>query len=156
MKPFQVLHYPNPILKEKAAIVTKFDNELRDVISRMLLTMKTTKAIGLAATQVGILKRIIVIDTLKSETPANRFYGTLINPIIISESEKNISGEGCLSFPNKNYLIERYKTISVKFQNPLGETQERRFNNLTAACIQHEIDHLDGITFDTKSVGEIK
>lgn len=156
MKPFQVLHYPNPILKEKAAIVTKFDNELRDIISRMLLTMKTTKAIGLAATQVGILKRIIVIDTLKSETPANRFYGTLINPIIISESEKNISGEGCLSFPNKHYLIERYKTISVKFQNPLGEKQERRFNNLTAACIQHEIDHLNGVTFDTKSVGEIK
>lgn len=150
MKPYKVLKHPNQKLKEIAAPVEKFDDRLREKIIRMITTMKREGGIGLAANQVGILERIIVIDTLKSDK-TNGFLGALINPVISARSEeKNTGLEGCLSFPDKTYNVSRSEYIIVQFQNPLGTVQQKKFTGMTAVCIQHEVDHLNGITFDTK------
>lgn len=152
MKPYTILKFPNQKLKEIANKVEVFDDTLRQTIARMIMTMRRENGIGLAGNQIGILKQIIVIDTVKADKP-NGFLGALINPMIIENSdETKVGQEGCLSFPNQAYYVQRKKYITVTFQNPMGQMQTKEFNGLTAVCIQHEIDHLNGITFETKAI----
>lgn len=156
MKVYKILHDPHPKLKEKAEAVEVFDDNLKDSVIRMIATLKRSGGIGLAGNQVGLMKRVIVIDTLSSNTPGG-FLGALINPVILEKSDnRKNSQEGCLSFPDKAFLVERQDQITVHFQNVSGISSTRKFSGLTAICIQHEIDHLDGITFDMRAVAEIK
>ena len=137
---------PDPILREKSATLEKVDNELRKLLDDMLETMYAAPGIGLAAVQVGILKRLIVIDISKDKEKKNPLF--LINPEIIFRSKKtSIYEEGCLSLPGHFAEIERPAECQVKFINYEGKEEELKADGLLATCIQHEIDHLNGILF---------
>ncbi len=137
---------PDPILRKKSEILEKVDDELRGLLDDMLETMYSAPGIGLAAVQVGILKRIIVIDISKDKEKKNPFF--LINPEIISKS-KNTSTyeEGCLSLPGYFAEIERPAECQVKYIDYFGKKKEIKATGLLSTCIQHEIDHLNGILF---------
>ena len=137
---------PDPILREKSEILEKVDDELRNLLDDMLETMYAAPGIGLAAVQVGVLKRLIVIDISKEKEKKNPLF--LINPEIISKSKKtSIHEEGCLSLPGHFAEIERPAECQIKFIDYDGKEQELRVNGLLATCIQHEIDHLNGVLF---------
>ena len=137
---------PDPILRKKSEILEKVDDELRALLDDMLETMYSAPGIGLAAVQVGILKRLIVIDISKDKEKKNPFF--LINPEIISKS-KNTSTyeEGCLSLPGYFAEIERPAECQVKYIDYFGKKKEIKATGLLSTCIQHEIDHLNGVLF---------
>jgi len=148
MNPYQIITYPNEILNKTCEPVTEFGTEeLRMIVQRMHATIKhrNSPGIGLAANQVGILKRIIVVNTLQKK--AGGYLGALINPEIISnDGDMKQEAEGCLSFPNQRYEVYRPQGIKVRFFNIDGQETVRSFKGITAICIQHEIDHLNGTT----------
>ena len=137
---------PDPILREKSASLEKVDDEIRALLDDMLETMYAAPGIGLAAVQVGILKRLIVIDISKNEEKKNPLF--LINPEIISRSKKtSIYEEGCLSLPGHFAEVERPAECQIKFVDYDGKEKELQANGLLATCIQHEVDHLNGVLF---------
>jgi peptide deformylase len=137
---------PDPILRKKSENLEKVDNELRLLLDDMLETMYSAPGIGLAAVQVGILKRLIVIDISKDKEKKNPIF--LINPEIISKSKNtSIYEEGCLSLPGHFAEIERPEECKIKYIDYDGKKKEMKANGLLATCIQHEIDHLNGILF---------
>jgi peptide deformylase len=137
---------PDPILRKKSVNLEKVDDELRCLLDDMLDTMYSAPGIGLAAVQVGILKRLIVIDISKEKDKKNPLF--LINPEIISKSKKtSIYEEGCLSLPGHFAEIERPAECHVKYIDYSGKEKEIKANGLLSTCIQHEVDHLNGILF---------
>ena len=137
---------PDPILRKKSENLEKVDNELRLLLDDMLETMYAAPGIGLAAVQVGILKRLIVIDISKDKEKKNPIF--LINPEIIFKSKNtSIYEEGCLSLPGHFAEIERPEECHIKYIDYDGKKKEMKANGLLATCIQHEIDHLNGILF---------
>ena len=137
---------PDPILRKKSKFLEKVDDELRRLLDDMLATMYSAPGIGLAAVQVGILKRAIVIDVSKDKEKKNPFF--LINPEIISKS-KNTSTheEGCLSLPGFFAEIERPAECQIRYIDYFGKKKEMKASGILSTCIQHEIDHLDGVLF---------
>lgn len=151
MKSYTILRDGHQTLKQVALPVEKFDMKLKEMTVRMLATMRGANGIGLAANQVGILKRVLVMDTRPVFPNGMGEFGVFINPEIIESSEEQFSDiEGCLSFPNKHYRVLRNSWVVVKWQDTSGKAYEKKFTGLSAVCLQHEIDHLNGITFDTK------
>lgn len=142
-----ILIHPDPRLKTVADPVTKLDDQLRKLADDMLETMYAAPGIGLAAPQVGILQRMLVMDCIKEEdVPAKPMV--LVNPEIVwSSDEKNVYEEGCLSIPEHYADIERPAEVEVKWQALDGANQSARFDGLWATCVQHEIDHLNGKLF---------
>tara|TARA_B100001287_G_C22564734_1_gene473239 strand:- start:425 stop:949 length:525 start_codon:yes stop_codon:yes gene_type:complete len=137
---------PDPILREKSTTIEKVDNEIRALLDDMLETMYAAPGIGLAAVQVGILKRLIVIDISKDEEKKNPLF--LINPEIVSKSDKTSTfEEGCLSLPGHFAEVERPAECQIKFVDYDGKERELKANGLLATCIQHEVDHLNGVLF---------
>jgi peptide deformylase len=137
---------PDPILRKKSENLEKVDNELRLLLDDMLETMYAAPGIGLAAVQVGILKRLIVIDISKDKEKKNPIF--LINPEIIFKSKKtSIYEEGCLSLPGYFAEIERPEECHIKYIDYDGKKKEMKANGLLATCVQHEIDHLNGKLF---------
>ena len=137
---------PDPILRKKSKSLEKVDDELRRLLDDMLETMYSAPGIGLAAVQIGILKRLIVIDISKEKEKKNPLF--LINPEIISKSKNtSIYEEGCLSLPGHFAEIERPAECQIKYIGYDGKKKEIKANGLLSTCIQHEIDHLDGILF---------
>lgn len=143
-----IVKFGDPILKKKSRKVEKFDNRLSDLIDDMLETMYNGNGVGLAAVQVGILKRVVVIDI--GEGPIE-----LVNPEITFEEGEQISQEGCLSLPNKWANTKRPKKVQVKAQDRTGKWQVFTGEDLKAKAFCHEIDHLDGILFTAHAVSEI-
>ena len=137
---------PDPLLKKKSKPVDKVDDKLRTFMDDMLETMYDAPGIGLAAVQVGKLWRILVMDLAPDgEDPDPKYY---INPEITWTSEEmNIYNEGCLSIPEQYADIERPAECKVKFLDYNGEENEIHVEGLLATCIQHEMDHLEGIVF---------
>lgn len=142
-----ILIHPDPRLKTVADPVAKLDDQLRKLADDMLETMYAAPGIGLAAPQVGILQRMLVMDCIKEEdVPAKPMV--LVNPEIVwSSDEKNVYEEGCLSIPEHYADIERPAEVEVKWQALDGADQSARFDGLWATCVQHEIDHLNGKLF---------
>ena len=137
---------PDPILRKKSDSLEKVDDEIRKLLDDMLETMYAAPGIGLAAVQVGILKRIIVIDISKDEEKKTPLF--LVNPEIISRSKKtSVYEEGCLSLPGHFAEIERPAECQVKFIDYDGKEKELVADGLLATCIQHEVDHLNGVLF---------
>ena len=137
---------PDPILRDKSEIIGKVDDELRTLLDDMLETMYAAPGIGLAAVQIGILKRLIVIDISKDKEKKNPLF--LINPKIISRSKKtSVYEEGCLSLPGYFAEIERPAECQIKFVDYNGKEKELSADGLLATCIQHEVDHLNGVLF---------
>jgi peptide deformylase len=142
---------PNPLLQRKSLPVTKITENTKKLAIDMLDTMYYNQGIGLSAVQVGVLERIIVIDVKWPDTDksSNEQY-IMINPEIIHISEKqNDYNEGCLSFPSESVNITRPTIITVKYLNLDGKEEEIEADGLFATCIQHEIDHLNGITISS-------
>jgi peptide deformylase len=151
MTKLTLYEYPHPILHQKAERVVCFDDELRVLTEDMLETMYADKGVGLAAPQIGLSKRIIVIDTEQRDEDGQYQKGrpmALINPeIILKSEEKIIFCEGCLSLPGQSADVERCKTVKVRYQNTAGQSLEIEASDYPAVVLQHEIDHLDGILY---------
>ncbi|MFL2679652.1 MAG: peptide deformylase [Alphaproteobacteria bacterium] len=141
-----ILTIPDPRLKHKSQIVENFDKNLRQTVSNMYDTLYDSgNGIGLAAPQVNIKKRIVVID-LKVDGVSQPL--TFINPVITNFSEeKFINQEGCLSVPEYFADVKRSKEITLEWYDVDGKVNKKSFSGLLSICIQHEIDHLDGILF---------
>lgn len=139
----EVLHFPDNRLRKKAAPVEIIDENCRSLAKDMLETMYDHHGIGLAATQVNIQKRIIVIDLSSEKNEA--MY--LINPEILSSEGTEESQEGCLSVPEYYDMVTRAEKIKYRYMDLNGDVIEEVADGLLAICIQHEIDHLDGKLF---------
>ena len=141
----KIIVEPDPILRKKCNPIEKVDDEIKKLMKDMLETMYDAPGIGLAAIQIGILKRLVVIDISKDEKKDPLF---LVNPEIISQSKAtSVYEEGCLSLPGQFAEIERPSECLVKYINLDGKEKELKANGLLATCIQHEVDHLNGILF---------
>ncbi len=138
-----ILTYPDPRLREKARPVDAVDAALGQLADDMLQTMYAAKGIGLAATQVGVPKRLVVLD-LSAEHDQPQ---VLINPRIIASDGAQVCEEGCLSVPEVFEEVERAQRVTLTYLDLDGEAQHVEADGLLAVCVQHEIDHLDGKLF---------
>ncbi len=138
-----ILHFPDPRLRNKALPVETVDDEIRQLAHDMLETMYQAPGIGLAATQVNVLKRVIVIDI----SDDNSDPLILVNPELIATEGEREFQEGCLSVPEAYEMVTRADTIKFKALDLDGKPFERSAEGLLATCVQHEIDHLDGKLF---------
>ena len=142
----RILTEPDPVLRQKSHPVEKVDDGVRKLMNDMLETMYEAPGIGLAAIQVGVPKRIIVLDISKDPEKKEPMY--FVNPEIISTSNKDIAyEEGCLSVPGQFAEIDRPDSCIIKYLDYSGNSTELKADGLLATCIQHEIDHLEGILF---------
>jgi len=152
----QILTEPNKILRQKSMLVEKVDKDLQKLMDDMLETMYAAPGIGLAAIQVGVPKRVIVIDigwrdksedqNEKKEERRNPMF--FVNPEIIEKSLNNSTyEEGCLSVPGQFAEIDRPDKCHVKYLDYYGQSKEIKAEGMLATCIQHEMDHLEGILF---------
>jgi peptide deformylase len=142
----KILVEPNEFLRKKSSPVEHIDDELRRVMDDMLETMYAAPGIGLAAIQIGVPKRIIVIDLTKQDELKNPMF--FLNPEIVEKSITNSSyEEGCLSVPGQFAEIDRPDKCHIKYLDYYGNPTEIKTEGMLATCIQHEIDHLEGILF---------
>lgn len=141
-----ILKYPDPRLHKVAEPVTYFNEELSSLIRNMAETMYESKGIGLAATQVDIHQRIIVIDISEEKNSLI----TLVNPILKNYSGHQEYDEGCLSVPGFFETVKRYDLVSIDYQDEHGQAKSLTADGLLSVCIQHEMDHLVGKVFVEK------
>jgi len=139
----EILRYPDPRLREKAQAVLRVDDDIRALVRDMTETMYHAPGIGLAATQVNVKKRVVVMDTSANRKDLRVF----INPVIVESSGVFGVEEGCLSVPGVFEEVERAQKVVVRALDEQGEAFELTAEDLLAVCIQHEIDHLDGRVF---------
>ena len=137
---------PEPLLRKVAEPIKTITNEVKQLLDDMAQTMYAAPGIGLAGPQIGELKRLIVMDCSRDEEPNELLQ--MINPEITQFSEENaLLEEGCLSIPGHNAEVSRPAWVEVQFLDIEGEEQQIKAEGLLAACVQHEIDHLNGILF---------
>ncbi len=146
MAKLKVYEYPHPVLKKKAERVAGVDDELRRLLDDMLETMYAENGCGLAAPQVGVSKRMVVIDIAREgEEPAPMY---LVNPEIIWKSdETEICEEGCLSLPEMRAEVERPASVKIRYLDYDGKECELLAEDFLAVAAQHELDHLDGVLY---------
>ncbi|MBO1323692.1 peptide deformylase [Acetobacter sp. TBRC 12305] len=144
--PVEILTPPHPVLRKKARLVTPEDMPaIRKVLPGMFAAMYKAPGIGLAAPQVGLSQRFVLVDLGENDARAPMI---MINPEIVHEAdEMAVREEGCLSLPNQYADVVRPEAIRVRWTSITGEKMEREADGLLATCIQHEIDHLEGILF---------
>ncbi|MGE4348446.1 MAG: peptide deformylase [Candidatus Berkiella sp.] len=148
MSVLKILVYPDKKLRNITVPVTEFNDQLQQQIASLFETMYDDEGCGLAANQVGLTARMFVMDTSRDQSNPI----CMINPEIIACVGTTMSDEGCLSFPGVYTSVERAEQITVRFQDEKGQKQELSLNGLAANCVQHELDHLNGILFiDTLS-----
>jgi peptide deformylase len=142
----EILTEPNELLRKKSLKVDKVDKDLQELMDDMLETMYAAPGIGLAAIQIGVPKRVIVLDLSHKDEEKNPMY--FVNPEIINKSDNKTSyEEGCLSVPGQFAEIERPDKCHIKYLDYHGIPKEIKAEGMIATCIQHEIDHLEGILF---------
>ena len=142
----KILIEPDPILRKKCEPLEKVDKDTQKLMNDMLETMYQAPGIGLAAVQIGILKRLVVIDISKDKEKKDPLF--LVNPEIIQKSKKtSVYEDGCLSLPGQFAEIERPAECILKYIDFNGKKKELNAKGLLATCIQHEVDHLNGILF---------
>ncbi len=141
-KIYPIVKYGDPVLEKPAETVTVFDDELRTLLDDMFESMYVAKGIGLAAPQIGIAKRIAVIDITFKEDPNAKLV--LINPEIIHTEGRQTQSEGCLSLPEFRENVTRARVVTVRAQDARGQTFEKTGEDLLARALQHETDHLYG------------
>ena len=142
---YPIVKFPDPVLQKPAEPVTVFDDELRKLVDDMFTSMYDAQGIGLAAPQIGISKRLTVIDLSFQKKPEDKIV--LINPEVIEIKGKQVEEEGCLSLPEIRDRVVRAAEVKVRAQDADGKPIEVEGTELLARAIQHEIDHLDGILF---------
>jgi peptide deformylase len=142
----EILVVPHPILKQVSEPVERVDDELRALMDDMLETMYAAPGIGLAAVQIGVPKRVIVMDIARPDEPKQPRY--FVNPEIVWASEETAPyEEGCLSVPEYYDEVERPARVKLRYLDYRGEQVEEDAEGLFAVCIQHEMDHLEGVLF---------
>jgi peptide deformylase len=141
----EIVKYPNPVLQRPTEKVTEFDEELRTLAADMFESMYKAIGIGLAAPQIGVGKRITVIDLSNQKNPKEKIV--LVNPEIVHKDGRQVEEEGCLSLPEIRDKVSRAMKVKVKAQDLEGKWFEMEGEELLARAFQHEIDHLDGILF---------
>ena len=142
----KILTEPNKLLRQISHLVEKVGELEKELMNDMLETMYAANGIGLAAIQIGVPKRIIVMDLSKEENKKSPMY--FVNPLIIKKNDEKITyEEGCLSVPNQFAEIDRPSKCEVEYLDYNGNKQNLQAEGLLATCIQHEIDHLEGILF---------
>lgn len=137
---YEILKLGDPALREKAKMVTKFNSNLFRLLDDMYETMVAARGVGLAAPQIGIGKRVVVIDISQGRLE-------LVNPVIIDGEGSQVDEEGCLSVPGYQHDVQRLQRVRVKAQDRQGNEFFLEGEGLLARALQHEIDHLDGILF---------
>jgi peptide deformylase len=142
---YPIIKFPDPILQRPTTLVTEFDSDLRKLVADMFESMYAAQGIGLAAPQIGIPKRLTVIDLSINKEPKDKIV--LVNPEITVREGKQIEEEGCLSLPEIREKVRRAARVVVKAQDVDGNWKEYEGTELLARAFQHEIDHLDGILF---------
>jgi peptide deformylase len=145
MSLLKIVTWPNPILEIPADPVTDFNGDLKQLVDRMFETMYSAPGVGLAAVQVGVPKRLFVMDCSVGKDPAQRVV--MINPEVVSMEGKQNGEEGCLSFPGIFFGVERNLRAIVRAHDVNGKEFELDGTELTARCMLHETDHCDGIVF---------
>lgn len=143
MARLSVLHYPDPRLRKRAQAVTQIDASTRQLADDMLETMYAERGIGLAAIQVNVQQRVVVVDLSAQQNEPM----TLVNPEVLEKNGEEETEEGCLSVPGFGSLVRRAGQIEYRYRNLDGEEVRDTADGLLAVCIQHEIDHLDGKLF---------
>ncbi|MFV1849732.1 MAG: peptide deformylase [Porticoccaceae bacterium] len=142
----EILIVPDPRLKKECEPVAEVNDEIRELLDDMLETMYAAPGIGLAAPQIGVMKRVVVMDVSDDKDKPEPIK--LINPEIIWESEDtSVYQEGCLSIPEQYADVERPAEVGLRYLDENGKEHEIEADGLLATCIQHELDHLDGILF---------
>lgn len=146
MKIYPIITIPDPVLRKESASVERVDDELRRLMDDMLGTMYDAPGVGLAAPQIGVLRRVIVMDAARDEDPADPLI--MANPEILSLSdEMRVHEEGCLSIPDHTADVERPAKVRVAFLDREGKQQETELEGIWSTIVQHEIDHLNGVLF---------
>jgi peptide deformylase len=141
----KIVKFPEPVLSQPGEPVAEFDDELRKFVDDLFETTYAAQGIGLAAPQVGVSKRVTVIDLSQGKDPAQKLV--LINPEIIFREGKQYEEEGCLSFPDIREKVQRAAKVTIRAQDEHGKWFEMDGEELLSRCFQHEIDHLDGMLF---------
>jgi peptide deformylase len=141
----KIVKYPDPVLARPGEPITDFNAELRKLVADMFETTYAEKGIGLAAPQVGVSKRLLVIDLSVGKVPEDKLV--LINPEIIFTDGKLYEEEGCLSFPEIREKVVRHAKVRIRAQDENGKWFEMDGEDVLSRCFQHEIDHVDGMLF---------
>ena len=141
----EIVKYGHPVLRQKGARIETITPELKKLVTDMLATMEKNHGVGLAAQQVGVAKRITVIDLSAAKEASDKLV--FINPEIIERSGKLYEEEGCLSFPDIREKVVRSAKVRVRAQDEYGKWFEMDGEDLLSRCFQHEIDHVDGMQF---------
>jgi peptide deformylase len=141
----KIVKYPDPILQQPGEPVTEFNAELRKLVADMFETTYASQGIGLAAPQVGVSKRLAVVDVSMGKEPEDKLV--LINPEIIFSEGRQYEEEGCLSFPEIREKVTRHARLRIRAQDEHGKWFEKDAEELLSRCLQHEIDHVDGMLF---------
>ena len=145
----KIVHYPDPVLLTPGDPITEFDEDLKRLVSDMFETMYAAPGVGLAAPQVGVSKRLFVMDCSGGKDPAQRIV--MINPEVLRVEGEQNGDEGCLSFPGIFFSVKRSLRAIVRAQDVNGDEFELDGLELTARCMLHETDHCDGIVFLDKT-----
>lgn len=141
----EIIKYPSAVLEAPGEPVAEFGGELKRLVEDMFETMYAARGVGLAAPQVGVSRRLFVMDCSGGEDPSQRI--ALVNPEVLSVEGEQIGDEGCLSFPGIYFSVKRHLRAVVRAQDVNGATFELDGMDLTARCMLHETDHCDGIVF---------
>ena len=141
----EIVKYGDPVLQKRADEVTEFDDKLKKLVDDMFETMYGAPGVGLAAPQVGILKRLFVMDCGSGRDKKQKL--ALINPVIETEEGEQVGDEGCLSFPGISFAVPRAQRVVVRAQDVDGTPFSLDVLDLEARCVSHETDHLDGELF---------
>lgn len=148
MAVLDVLSYPNSLLKQKSLQVQNFDSALHTLLDDMLETMKARSGVGLAAVQVGVLQRVLlVLIPREDDCQYDEDLLEVINPVILHKEGEISWNEGCLSVPGFYEEVLRYENIILGYQDRFGDSKQIELSGFKAVAIQHEMDHLDGILF---------
>jgi peptide deformylase len=140
-----IRHYPDPVLQQVAQPVTEIDEFIKTLAQNMVETMYAAPGVGLAAPQVGISQRLIVLDCAPKDEPSQLIIA--VNPVVVSREGEQFEEEGCLSVPGYYCRIHRAQRITVRFLDLQGQTVEMVADDFQAVAFQHEIDHLEGLLF---------
>jgi peptide deformylase len=139
---YPIVKYGNPVLEKPSEKVTVFDEELKKLIEDMFESMYAARGVGLAAPQIGIARRIAVVDVTFKEDPGAKIV--LVNPEIIHKEGRHAQSEGCLSIPDFRENVSRSKVVTIRAQDVTGKIFEHTGDDLLARAFQHETDHLNG------------
>lgn len=146
MKPASLRLFPDPILRKKTSAVTVFDRSLLKLVAAMVRVMKRQPhGIGIAAPQIGVSKAVAIVDVSRRDPEAKRLV--LINPVILEKREPEARKEGCMSLPDYTAYLKRHRWIRFRWQDARGGSHEKTSVGIEAICVEHEVDHLQGVLF---------